>query len=164
MHVHVLPKHYREMNHIIIWLTVWSCLFLCVWLCAVPSDWCAPLGSEAVPKQEVGLCPSVRLRKLHIPLWQVPIKKEVKRMWWHDNLVFYLWCRRYVVGRDGLKKLSAHLSVGTAHPNPTLHQDQIIVFLNQEAISWALRESISLIVLDHVPLHIPCHFNNCIYN
>ncbi|XP_036932041.1 zinc finger protein 728-like [Acanthopagrus latus] len=43
----------------------------------VPSDWCAPLGSEAVPKQEVGLCPSVRLRKLHIPLWQVPIKKEV---------------------------------------------------------------------------------------
>ncbi|XP_073342396.1 uncharacterized protein [Pagrus major] len=43
----------------------------------VPDDWCAPLGCETVPKQEDGLCPSVRLRKLYIPLWQVPIKKEV---------------------------------------------------------------------------------------
>lgn len=32
--------------------------------------------------------------------------------------------------------------------DPTLHQDQIIVYLNREAISWALRESIPLIVLD----------------
>ena len=43
---------------------------------AVPDDWCAPLGSEVVTKQEEGICPSVRLRPLHIPLWPVPLTKQ----------------------------------------------------------------------------------------
>lgn len=45
---------------------------------AVPDDWCAPLGTEHVPKQEEAFCPSVRLREFSIPLFHVPIvKKEV---------------------------------------------------------------------------------------
>lgn len=44
----------------------------------VPDDWCAPLGYENLTKQNDGVCPSVRLRRLSIPLWHVPIiKKEV---------------------------------------------------------------------------------------
>ncbi|XP_034739039.1 zinc finger protein 836-like [Etheostoma cragini] len=43
----------------------------------VPDDWCAPLGCETVTKQEESLCPSIRLRKLSIPLWPISIKQEV---------------------------------------------------------------------------------------
>ncbi|XP_045886657.1 zinc finger protein 260-like isoform X1 [Micropterus dolomieu] len=44
----------------------------------VPDDWCAPLGSETVNKQEEGVCPSIRLRPLSIALWHIPnIKQEV---------------------------------------------------------------------------------------
>lgn len=42
---------------------------------AVPDDWCAPLGSEIVPNKD-NECPSVRLRKLYIPLWHVPVVKQ----------------------------------------------------------------------------------------
>ncbi|GAA6225375.1 zinc finger protein 761-like [Lates japonicus] len=42
----------------------------------VPDDWCAPLGCEPVTKQEDGVCPSVRLRRLSIPLWPLPIIKQ----------------------------------------------------------------------------------------
>lgn len=46
----------------------------------VPDDWCAPLGSEVVSKKDSNECPSVRLRKLYIPLWHVPVvKQEVDR-------------------------------------------------------------------------------------
>lgn len=41
----------------------------------VPEDWCAPLGSETVTIQDVGPCPSIRLRPLSIPLWHIPICK-----------------------------------------------------------------------------------------
>ncbi|XP_076594848.1 uncharacterized protein LOC143325568 [Chaetodon auriga] len=43
----------------------------------VPADWCTPLGYEAVTKQDEAVCPSVRLRSLHIPLWQLPVEQEV---------------------------------------------------------------------------------------
>ncbi|KAL7394807.1 hypothetical protein ABVT39_004596 [Epinephelus coioides] len=44
----------------------------------VPDDWCAPLGCETTNKPESNQCPSVRLRKLSIPLWPIPdVKKEV---------------------------------------------------------------------------------------
>ncbi|CAK6971938.1 zinc finger protein 595-like isoform X1 [Scomber scombrus] len=47
----------------------------------VPDDWCAPLGSENLTKQHDNVCPSVRLRRLSIPLWHVPIiKKEVNHV------------------------------------------------------------------------------------
>lgn len=49
---------------------------LCVCFCTVPDDWCAPLGSEVVPKKDSNECPSVRLRKLYIPLWHVPVVKQ----------------------------------------------------------------------------------------
>ncbi|XP_039669111.1 zinc finger protein 62-like [Perca fluviatilis] len=42
----------------------------------VPDDWCAPLGCETVAKQEESVCPSIRLRKLSIPLWPIPIIKQ----------------------------------------------------------------------------------------
>lgn len=48
---------------------------LSVWSSAVPDDWCAPLGSEIVPNKD-NECPSVRLRKLYIPLWHVPVVKQ----------------------------------------------------------------------------------------
>lgn len=44
---------------------------------SVPDDWCAPLGCEVVTKQDEGVCPSVRLRSLYIPLLQIPVKQEV---------------------------------------------------------------------------------------
>lgn len=47
-----------------------------VLLLAVPDDWCAPLGCEVVTKQEEGICPSVRLRQLYIPLWPVHLTKQ----------------------------------------------------------------------------------------
>ncbi|XP_037531200.1 uncharacterized protein LOC119408446 [Nematolebias whitei] len=40
----------------------------------VPDDWCAPLGYKTAKKQKIS--PSVTLRKLSIPLSQVPINKE----------------------------------------------------------------------------------------
>ncbi|XP_039975140.1 zinc finger protein 540-like isoform X2 [Xiphias gladius] len=44
----------------------------------LPDDWCAPLGCETVTKQDDGVCPSIRLRKLSIPLWPISvIKREV---------------------------------------------------------------------------------------
>lgn len=49
---------------------------LCVCFCTVPDDWCAPLGSEVVAKKDSNECPSVRLRKLYIPLWHVPVVKQ----------------------------------------------------------------------------------------
>lgn len=42
----------------------------------VPDDWCAPLGCETVTRQDDGVCPSVRLRQLYIPLWHIPVKQE----------------------------------------------------------------------------------------
>lgn len=45
-------------------------------LLAVPDDWCAPLGCEVITKQEEGICPSVRLRQLYIPLWPLHITKQ----------------------------------------------------------------------------------------
>lgn len=42
----------------------------------VPDDWCAPLGSETGTKQRVDICPSVRLRRLTIPLSHIPIRKQ----------------------------------------------------------------------------------------
>ncbi|XP_022615532.1 zinc finger protein interacting with ribonucleoprotein K-like [Seriola dumerili] len=42
----------------------------------VPDDWCAPLGCETMIKQDDGVCPSVRLRPLLIPLWRIPIIKQ----------------------------------------------------------------------------------------
>ncbi|XP_076015572.1 uncharacterized protein LOC143007945 [Genypterus blacodes] len=39
-----------------------------------PDDWCAPLGSESLAKEEHAVCPSVPLRPLTIPLWHIPIK------------------------------------------------------------------------------------------
>lgn len=42
----------------------------------VPDDWCVPLGSENVNKQE-NPCPSVRLRQFTIPLFPIPLKHEV---------------------------------------------------------------------------------------
>ncbi|XP_062250350.1 zinc finger protein Xfin-like [Platichthys flesus] len=41
----------------------------------VPDDWCAPLGDEATNKRE-DECPSVRLRKLLIPLHRIPVIKQ----------------------------------------------------------------------------------------
>ncbi|XP_060935748.1 zinc finger protein 425-like [Limanda limanda] len=41
----------------------------------VPDDWCAPLGDEATSKREAA-CPSVRLRKLLIPLHRIPVIKQ----------------------------------------------------------------------------------------
>lgn len=41
----------------------------------VPDDWCVPLGSENVNKQE-NPCPSVRLRQFTIPLFPIPLKHE----------------------------------------------------------------------------------------
>ncbi|CAB1422286.1 unnamed protein product [Pleuronectes platessa] len=41
----------------------------------VPDDWCAPLGDEATTKRE-DACPSVRLRKLLIPLHRIPVIKQ----------------------------------------------------------------------------------------
>lgn len=61
------------------------CFFFCerfiiahyfVLLLAVPDDWCAPLGCEVVTKHEEGICPSVRLRQLYIPLWPVHLTKQ----------------------------------------------------------------------------------------
>ncbi|XP_023148618.2 zinc finger protein 567-like [Amphiprion ocellaris] len=40
----------------------------------VPDDWCAPLGSETKPR--VDICPSVRLRRLSIPVSHIPIRKQ----------------------------------------------------------------------------------------
>ncbi|KAM6923959.1 uncharacterized protein FYW49_006384 [Xenentodon cancila] len=45
---------------------------------AVPDDWCAPLGSEVVVKQEDAVCPSVRLRQFSIPLRHIPVKHKVR--------------------------------------------------------------------------------------
>ncbi|KAK9518609.1 hypothetical protein VZT92_023911 [Zoarces viviparus] len=42
----------------------------------VPDDWCAPLGCETVTKQEEVFCPSVRLRRLSVALWPIPIIKQ----------------------------------------------------------------------------------------
>ncbi|KAF6726644.1 hypothetical protein FQA47_001961 [Oryzias melastigma] len=43
----------------------------------VPDDWCAPLGTEVLAKQDEAFCPSVRLREFSIPLCHVPmVKKE----------------------------------------------------------------------------------------
>ncbi|XP_033993785.1 zinc finger protein 26-like [Trematomus bernacchii] len=42
----------------------------------VPDDWCAPLACETVTREEY-VCPSVRLRRLSIPLSQISIKQEV---------------------------------------------------------------------------------------
>ncbi|XP_040030275.2 uncharacterized protein LOC120817793 [Gasterosteus aculeatus] len=42
----------------------------------VPDDWCAPLGYETVVKREDSFCPSVRLRRLSIPLYPVPFLKQ----------------------------------------------------------------------------------------
>ncbi|XP_067374764.1 uncharacterized protein [Channa argus] len=42
----------------------------------VPDDWCAPLGCETVTKKDEAMCPSVRLRPLSIPLWNIPIIKQ----------------------------------------------------------------------------------------
>ncbi|TNN77695.1 Zinc finger protein 454 [Liparis tanakae] len=42
----------------------------------LPDDWCAPLGFETAAKQEVGFCPSVKLRKLSIALWPLKIIKQ----------------------------------------------------------------------------------------
>lgn len=44
--------------------------------CAVPDDWCAPLGCETGTKKDEVACPSVRLRTLSIPLWNIPIIKQ----------------------------------------------------------------------------------------
>lgn len=53
-------------------------LCFCVWICAVPDDWCAPLGCESLTNKEEVICPSIRLRRLSIPLWHIPlIKTEV---------------------------------------------------------------------------------------
>ncbi|XP_034453552.1 uncharacterized protein LOC117769068 isoform X1 [Hippoglossus hippoglossus] len=41
----------------------------------VPDDWCAPLGDEATTKRD-DACPSVRLRKLLIPLHRIPVIKQ----------------------------------------------------------------------------------------
>ncbi|XP_029298007.1 zinc finger protein 62 homolog [Cottoperca gobio] len=41
----------------------------------VPDDWCAPLGCETATKQG-DLCPSVRLRRLSIPLWPISLIKQ----------------------------------------------------------------------------------------
>lgn len=41
----------------------------------VPEDWCVPLGSDNVNKQE-NTCPSVRLRQFSIPLFPIPLKHE----------------------------------------------------------------------------------------
>ncbi|KAM8908919.1 uncharacterized protein AB9W97_006027 isoform 2-T2 [Spinachia spinachia] len=42
----------------------------------VPDDWCAPLGYETVTKREDSFCPSVRLRRLSIPLYPVHFLKQ----------------------------------------------------------------------------------------
>lgn len=42
----------------------------------VPDDWCAPLGCEMVTRPDEGVCPSVRLRPLSIPLWHIPVPKN----------------------------------------------------------------------------------------
>ncbi|KAM6952338.1 uncharacterized protein PEZ65_011451 [Lycodopsis pacificus] len=42
----------------------------------VPDDWCAPLGCETVTKQEEVFCPSVKLRRLSVALWPIPIIKQ----------------------------------------------------------------------------------------
>lgn len=56
-------------------LCVSVCFFVFFWSSSVPDDWCAPLGSEIVPNQD-NECPSVRLRKLYIPLWHLPVVKQ----------------------------------------------------------------------------------------
>lgn len=43
-----------------------------------PDDWCIPLDSETVNKQE-NICPSVRLRQFSIPLSPIPLKHEAFR-------------------------------------------------------------------------------------
>ncbi|XP_037315770.2 zinc finger protein 497-like isoform X2 [Pungitius pungitius] len=42
----------------------------------VPDDWCAPLGYETVTKREDSFYPSVRLRRLSIPLYPLPFLKQ----------------------------------------------------------------------------------------
>lgn len=42
----------------------------------VPDDWCAPLGCENLTRKEEGVCPSIRLRQLSIPLWPIPVIKQ----------------------------------------------------------------------------------------
>nr|XP_043896933.1 uncharacterized protein LOC122778873 isoform X3 [Solea senegalensis] len=43
----------------------------------VPDDWCAPMANETtIPKQEDIVCPSIRLRRLLIPVHRIPIIKE----------------------------------------------------------------------------------------
>uniref|UniRef100_A0A3Q1FLA1 Zinc finger protein 62 homolog n=1 Tax=Acanthochromis polyacanthus TaxID=80966 RepID=A0A3Q1FLA1_9TELE len=42
----------------------------------VPDDWCAPLDSETGTKQRFDICPSVRLRRLSIPVVHIPIRKQ----------------------------------------------------------------------------------------
>nr|XP_046261391.1 zinc finger protein 260-like isoform X1 [Scatophagus argus]XP_046261392.1 zinc finger protein 260-like isoform X1 [Scatophagus argus]XP_046261393.1 zinc finger protein 260-like isoform X1 [Scatophagus argus] len=42
----------------------------------VPDEWCAPLGSKTVTKQDNSSCPSVRLRQLYIPLCHIPVIKQ----------------------------------------------------------------------------------------
>lgn len=51
-------------------------MFVCLFVCPVPDDWCAPLGFETAAKQEVGFCPSVKLRPLSIALWPLKIIKQ----------------------------------------------------------------------------------------
>ncbi|XP_059202715.1 macrophage migration inhibitory factor isoform X1 [Centropristis striata] len=42
----------------------------------VPDDWCAPMGCETSTKQDVTVCPTIRLRKLSIPLCPIPVIKQ----------------------------------------------------------------------------------------
>ncbi|CAL9706677.1 unnamed protein product [Knipowitschia caucasica] len=41
----------------------------------VPGDWCVPLDSDYISKQE-NPCPSVRLKQCSIPLWPIPLKHK----------------------------------------------------------------------------------------
>lgn len=72
------------------------CLF--VLSSAVPDDWCAPLGSEMVPNKD-NECPSVRLRKLYIPLWHVPIVKQ------EVSVLLYVCCM-WLAGVGGVQYCS----------------------------------------------------------
>lgn len=42
----------------------------------IPEDWCAPVGEETLTNPNDGVCPSVRLRQLSIPLYPIPIAKQ----------------------------------------------------------------------------------------
>ncbi|XP_058506380.1 zinc finger protein 595-like [Solea solea] len=43
----------------------------------VPDDWCAPMANETtIPKQDDIVCPSIRLRRLLIPVHRIPIIKQ----------------------------------------------------------------------------------------